>query len=68
MTCLVCKKPLSATHSVIRGIGPVCARREAQAPFLFAAEEIKPTMPILADFVFIRGGDGLLRVLAGRVS
>lgn len=67
MTCLSCKKPLHAPHSIAQGLGPVCARRERLAPFLFPEEEVKPIPPAF-DVILFRGADGLLHGLPGRAS
>lgn len=62
MRCLMCHHRLRSPESISRGLGPVCAGRDAQRPYLFPEAAIQPTR---ADFILLRGASGLLQVLSG---
>lgn len=63
--CAVCGKPISSNRSILRGVGPGCARAERRAPYLFAAEELPRQPRPRADFMMTRGEDGTLLVGPG---
>jgi len=63
MKCLVCGRHLSSRKSGLRGVGPVCIKKERREPYLFA--EAMPRLAI--DVVLLRGADGAFVASQGRI-